>query len=389
MAEPGYRPFGWEQWPDFPWWSYQFRRVLGETQEGGGAISECFMAADKMRPGDGESWYREWRRLADRIAGQAAEAEAAGHAVTARNAYLRATNYYRASEYGVPPSDARRLESFDKCEECFQKAGRYLTPPLEIVRIPYEGTTLPAYFLRPSDLAARWPVLVSFGGLDSFKEELFFRFARGARERGIASLLVDGPGQGAAIRRQGLKTRYDYEVAVGACVDTLLGRSDVDPSRIAVSGASLGGYYAARAAAFEHRLAAAISSAAQWDLAASWRKRNLTDENPASAQIKWVFGGGTMAEVLKIAEKFTLEVVIERIRCPYLIIHGSHDHFGGQEEARIAYEAAKKAGVKVTLLMVTPEQTAAEHCQLDNPTLGEDLMFDWLSDVLVSKRAGS
>ena len=109
MTEPGYRPYGWEEWPDFPWWSYQFRRVLGETQEGGGAISECFMAADAMRPGDGESWFGEWRRLADRSAGQAAAAEAAAHVVTARNACLRATNYCRASEYGLAPSDPRRL----------------------------------------------------------------------------------------------------------------------------------------------------------------------------------------------------------------------------------------------------------------------------------------
>ncbi len=389
MAVPGYRPYGWEQWPEFPWWSYQFRRVLGETQEGGGAISECFMAAEAMRPGEGESWFAEWKRLADRVAAEAAAAEARRHGISARNAYLRAANYYRASEYGLPALDPRRLESFNSCEECFKKAGRHFTPPLETLRIPYEGSTLPAYFLRPSDLLTRWPVLISFGGLDSFKEELYFRFARGARERGIASLLVDGPGQGAAIRHQGLTTRYDYEVAVAACIDALLQRPDVDPLRIAVSGSSLGGYYAARAAAFEHRLAAAISSAAQWDLAKSWRKRALTDDNPASSQIKWVFGAKTMEEALKNAERFTLEGVVGRIRCPYLIIHGSYDHFGGQEEAQIAYEAAKAAGVDVTLMLVPAERTAAEHCQLDNPTLGEDIVFDWLTDVFMKKPPAS
>ncbi len=389
MSAPGYRPFGWELWPEHPWWSYQFRRVLGETQEGGGAISECFMAADAMRPGDGESWYAEWRRLADRCATQGGDAEAAGHPIAARNAYLRATNYYRACEYGLMPADPRRRDSFVKCEESFQRAGRYFAPPLEIVRVPYEGTTLPAYFLRPSDLRTRWPVLIAFGGLDSFKEEIYFRFTRGTLERGIACMLVDGPGQGAAIRHQNLTTRYDYEVPVGACVDYLLTRTDVDPSRIAVSGGSLGGYYAARAAAFEPRLAAAISSAAQWDLAKSWRARNFAENDPAAPQIKWVFGTDTVGEALKVAERFTLEGVIDRIRCPYLIIHGSHDHFGGQEEAMIAYRAAKKAGVKVTLMMVSPEQTGAEHCQLDNPTLGEDLMFDWLLDVFAARTAAS
>ncbi len=45
-----YEPFGWHHWPEFPWMSYQFRRALGETQEGGGAVSECFLAASKMVP---------------------------------------------------------------------------------------------------------------------------------------------------------------------------------------------------------------------------------------------------------------------------------------------------------------------------------------------------
>ena len=42
---PHYEPYGWHHWPDHPWLSYQFRRGLGETQEGGGAVSEVFQAA--------------------------------------------------------------------------------------------------------------------------------------------------------------------------------------------------------------------------------------------------------------------------------------------------------------------------------------------------------
>ena len=60
-----YQPYGWHHWPKYPWMSYQFRRALGETQEGGGAVSECFLAASRMIPGDKESWHREWKRIAD------------------------------------------------------------------------------------------------------------------------------------------------------------------------------------------------------------------------------------------------------------------------------------------------------------------------------------
>ena len=63
---PAYEPFGWHHWPDEFWMSYQFRRGLGETQEGGGAVSEVFQAASKIIPGDYESWHREWTHIANR-----------------------------------------------------------------------------------------------------------------------------------------------------------------------------------------------------------------------------------------------------------------------------------------------------------------------------------
>lgn len=384
MSAPRYEPHGWVQWPDHPFWSYQFRRGLGETQEGGGAVSECLQAASRMRPGDDESWHAEWTVVAERNRLRAEAAEVAGHFVTARNAFLRATDYYRSAEFWLAGTDPRRLETFTKCEDCFRRAGKYFTPPMEVVEILYGGTTLPGYFLRPAEVKTRWPVLIAFGGLDSFKEELYFMVARGALERGIACLLVDGPGQGATLRRKGIHTRYDYEVPVGACIDYLETRRDVDPSRIAVSGSSLGGYYAARAAAFERRLAACISHGAQWSVAASWREQKRDDNHPLARHIRWVFGANTMAEATRLAEPFTLEGVIGQIRCPYLIIHGGHDFLGVKRASQV-HEAAEAAGVEVTLIVVTAEETGAEHCQHDNPTLGEEYMFDWLSDVLVRR----
>ena len=71
-----YEPFGWHHWEDQFFLSYQFRRALGETQEGGGAVSECFQAASRMKP-DLESWHREWLIVAKRNDSRGDEAEAA------------------------------------------------------------------------------------------------------------------------------------------------------------------------------------------------------------------------------------------------------------------------------------------------------------------------
>ena len=85
-----YHPYGWHHWPKYPWMSYQFRRALGETQEGGGAVSECFLAASRMIPGDKESWHREWKRIADFNQARGDEEFGKGHVRTAMNCWLRA-----------------------------------------------------------------------------------------------------------------------------------------------------------------------------------------------------------------------------------------------------------------------------------------------------------
>ncbi len=376
---PRYEPFGWHHWPDHFWTSYQFRRGLGETQEGGGAVSEAFQAASRMIPGDLESWHREWLHVAERNDRRGDAAAAQGHVRTAMNCWLRAAEYFRQAEFFLAHDDPRRLATFDRCEAASRKFFTRLSPPGEVVEIPYEpGKPLPGYFIRSANGGARQPVLISFGGLDSFKDELWFMTGRGAVQRGMSVLLVDGPGQGGALRRHGLVTRHDYEVPVGKCIDWLERRADVDAARIAVSGSSLGGYYAARAGSMEHRLAACISHGAIWDIHERWKSRD--DNHGLAGHMRWVFGAKTMAEATEIAKPFKLEGVLEHMRCPYLVIHGGHDVLG-VENARTVYEYARSKGVNVTLRLTDAEETGAEHCQHDNPTLGQELMLDWLADV--------
>lgn len=379
-SEGHYKPYGWHHWPDYPWMSYQFRRALGETQEGGGAISECFQVASRVDPSDSESWYREWLVVGDRNRLRGDAAEAKGHIVTAQNCWLRAVDYYREAEFWLEGEDPRRLEVFDKLEECTHKWGKYLNPALEIVKIPYlDGAHLDAYFLRsPHNPEEKQPVLMCFGGLDSFKDEMWFMVAHGAIQRGISVLMVDGPGQGGTIRRQKIVNRYDYEVPVGKCIDYLETRTDVDPTRIGMSGSSLGGYYAARAASFEPRLAAAVSHGAIWSVNELWGEAD--DSHGLAGHIRWVFGVKNMVEAFEKGRDFTLEGVIDKIRCPYLIVHGGYDVLG-VEQANKVYQYAKDHGVNVELDLIGEEETGAEHCQHDNPTLGQERVNDWLADV--------
>jgi dienelactone hydrolase len=377
-TDPHYQPFGWHHWPQHPWMSYQFRRALGETSEGGGAVSECFRAASRMIPGDKESWHREWKQVADFNHRRGDAEHARGHVQTAKNCWLRAADYYRQAEFWLLPDDPRRLATFELMETCSKKFIARLNPPGEAVDVPYEnGASLCAYFVRAPFDTGPQPCLISMGGLDSIKDEMWFMQTHAALQRGISVLMIDGPGQGGTLRRHKIPTRHDYEVPVGYCIDYLSRRTDVDARRIAVCGSSLGGYYAARAACYEHRLAAAISHGAIWSIPSLWA--NATEDHGLADHIKWVFGAGSMKEALLKARPFTLEGHLAHMRCPYLIVHGGYDVLGVASAGQV-HDHAKAHGVDVTLRLVSADETGAEHCQHDNATLGQELMADWLAD---------
>jgi pimeloyl-ACP methyl ester carboxylesterase len=383
---PHYEPMGWHQWPEHPWLSYQFRRGLGETQEGGGAISEVFLAASRMIPGDLESWHAEWKRIADFNWERGLSEEKSGHIRTAMNCFLRAADYYRQAEFHLTPDDPRRVPTFERMEVCSAKFIGYLNPPGEAVEIPYDdGVSLCGYFVRAPFRGDRMPVLICMGGLDSIKDEMWFMQGHGCLQRGISVLMVDMPGQGGTLRRHKVTNRVDTEYPVGKCIDWLLQREDVDPARIAVCGSSLGGYYSARAGCYERRLAAVISHGAIWSITDIWGDKG--EDFGLAMHIKWVFGAPTMKAAMEKAQPFTLEGHLEHMRCPYLILHGGHDVLT-VSAARKTYEYAKRKGVNATLRLVEPQETGAEHCQHDNPTVGQEILADWLADIFkINQRA--
>src|SRR5262245_44762873 len=199
-----------------------------------------------------EDWCRAWSARAAMHEALGRDALATGHPLTASEHLTRAGVYYHFAKFMFVHDIDQMRAAHQRAVECRQLALPHLRPPGERVEIPYQGSTLPAILRRPAG-AGRPPVVIMAPGLDSAKEEME-SYELPFLARGLATLSIDGPGQGEA--EYEFSIRGDYEVAVTAVVDWLSSRTDVDPAHIGLWGVSLGGYYAPRAAAFEKRLRA-------------------------------------------------------------------------------------------------------------------------------------
>jgi dipeptidyl aminopeptidase/acylaminoacyl peptidase len=358
-------------------WSLQIIRILGHVPYQGGEASEILEATSRIKVGDYESFHQEWMRLGLRTLMKANEAMDQGRTETARNAYLRGSNYIRTAEFYLTPQDPRKVETYMKGVDAFRKGAELLPHPPQIIEIPYEGSFLTGYYFKAPD-QEEGPAVVMFGGLDSTAEELYFSCAQIFNERGISLVAVDGPGQGGSLRLNGIHSRYDFEVAGTAVYDWTVANLDVDPDRIGICGVSMGGYMAARVAAFEPRYKCCAVFGANFDYHKVWISRG--DNNPLGDIVQHVVGANSMEEAREKLEKFNLRGVAEQIKIPTFIIHGEDDR---NISVNFAYELYNRLTCPRWLHIVPTSSTGSAHCQVDNPTEAFP-MYDWIKEHLNS-----
>jgi dienelactone hydrolase len=363
---------------------------MSEIDEACRPLRDLAVARDvKDDPAAQAAWVDRWSGLAGKVERFAARDETEGHALSAGKKYLRACVYWLTAERMASRASPQKLTLYHAMLRCFERGVRLRNEPIEFVKIPYEGTTLPALLYRAGQ-AGRRPTMIHFDGFDVTKEWMHLcGIAREFAARGISTLMVDHPGIGAALRLQGLPVNYDSERWATAAIGWLEQRTDIDPARLGVVAMSLGGYYAPRAAAFEQRLAACVAWGARWDNAGS-HGRILRDPNAARSISGWVehalayYGARTPDEAYAKICKMTLDGVAGRIRCPLLVVHGANDRQVPLEQAeRTVREAVNSP--RAELRIFTVEEGGAEHVggDLFSPII--DYIADWTADVLARK----
>ncbi len=314
-----------------------------------------------------EDWCREWCATGDVHLDLAAKAEAAGHYVSAGEAYIAAALCYHFGKFLFQDYYDEYMAAGRKSIEAFAKGLKLLDPTGERLEIPFDGAAMVGTLRRPQG-ADRPPLVILIPGLDSTKEE-FFYWENVFLKRGLATLSLDGPGQGEC----GYHThiRPDYEVAITTVLDFLAKRKDIDLNRVGLAGVSLGGYYAPRAAAFEPRVKAAVGNCGPWNWAECWPYL------PSLTRSAYRFHSGAKdeAEALVKANEISLEGVAHRIKQPLLIIHGKLDRLIPWQQAVKIVEAV---GSNAQLAMFEN----GNHVCNNIPYIYRPLTADWLKEKL-------
>jgi Prolyl oligopeptidase family len=379
--------------------------ALGSSYRGLADVGEVLATIERIHDGDREAWVREWSTTADRLRSAAERSAKAERRVSARTAYLRASLYYDlASSMAPGTSDPSRFDSmWEMHRDCWDRAVA-LWPGVEPIGVPYEGTTLEAYWFSPQTAGGELrPTVILNNGSDGPVLAMWTQGGAAAVDRGWNAITFDGPGQGAALHRAHLTFRHDWEAVISPVVDYLLQRSDVDPRRIALHGISQAGYWVPRAAAFEHRLAAAVADPGVIDVSSSWLSHlpreavEMLDDPKQKddfdalmkagappdvyAELQWrmaPYGTDSPFEAYQQARAMHLDDdTIANIQCPMLVTDPDDEQFW-PGQSRGLFD--KLQGPK-ELVRFTRAEGANWHCEVAAQSLRDERVFDWLEET--------
>lgn len=292
---------------------------------------------------DPESWSRTWLATASEFADQAQASETDGDRAAARAAWWSAYQFAYLGRYPVPNHPAK-VASYDRAREYFLRATSLDDPPVERVEVPFAGRAGEAdkvafYVTRPKGVENP-PVLMTWGGIDGWKEEMHGALSR-YWNRGIATVETDIPGTGEAPLLAGTDAERMWD-PVFDWIDS----SDLDASRVAVMGQSYGGYWATKLAHTRRdRLVAAVNHGGgihitfqpYWQQQSRNASSYLMDLPGARARI---FGGKTFEDYVARCPELSLldQGVLDQPCCPLLLVNGKDDLQNAPGDIHLALE---------------------------------------------------
>jgi len=206
-----------------------------------GDVKEAF---NSIHTRDKDEWAAGFMGVADRYMNEAKSLEKIDPS-KANADYIRAWRLYSFGRWPIPASPGKQ-RSYEKAIEAFRDHAKFWDPPMEIVRIPFEGKEIIGYLRLPKNSNGPVPLVLAVNGLDSRKEDLAESFSA-ILPFGIGYLAVDGPGTG----QNPIKVSENAERVLSRVLDYIATRPEIDKTRVAMHGVSWGAYWATKMAIVE------------------------------------------------------------------------------------------------------------------------------------------
>jgi hypothetical protein len=384
---------------------YLWMRATMPVSTGGADLAECLQIIEQM-DGSDESWVTEWHKKADQLSKAAETHRENKKMVTAKNEWLRASNYYRTAMMRCKPASMLADELLTKSRGSYIQAFTHINKSVEFIKIPFENYLLPAYYFNSGKPNS--PTLIGINGGDSTNEEMFNLLGFAAIERGWNCLVYEGPGQYMARQlNPDLHLMANWEVPNGAIVDWLIERPEVAKNKISLFGWSLSSNLAIRAAALDKRISAVISNGLIVDIYEAWYgvwpkwlqkakpgyfdfffhllERKSSQVRAITGMFYLMHGVHTPTEMIRAWKPFNISAFAEKLSCPALFITG---------EAEYAEQSAGPLILSIGKFLQnlkTPvwfhefgyeDGWAASHCQMGAQQKLQELVYDWLEMVL-------
>ena len=294
-----------------------------------------FLHADKveaeealahMSSFEGEVWAAAWNRLGARWEDKALGAEKAGDAAGAKHAFLKSYGYYGIARHPFPSTPGKH-HAYQKTREMFLAASKYFDIPVERVAIPLGDQAVVGHLRLPKRLPA--PMVLHWGGIDNWKEERH-SFGEAFVNEGWGCFIIDSPGTGECPMLAG-PDAHQVHLAV---LDYVLKRpEEVDSAKVAVVGASFGGYWSTKLA---HLAPQKLRAAVNWGggihyfFQPQWQERSrhadsyLFDLIEARAHL---FGKKTFDELCQVMPALSLldQGWLDKPCAPMLVVNGKED----------------------------------------------------------------
>lgn len=380
--------------------NYRVQVALGGTPAGLGDVGEILAAVGLVAPGDDDSWGRAFGELAAQVEDIAASST---DRRSAAEAYLRAATYYAAQLEAVQSGadDGPVRAAFAAHRRCWDAFAERNDPPLEKVAIPYDSTTMPGYVLSHGEPR---PTFVFINGSDGALTWVWQELLA-AYQRGCNGVIFDGPGQQSMLFEQGIPFRPDWEAVITPVVDFMLARADVDPDWLCLWGGSQGGFWGARALAFEHRFAAGFLDPGVVNVSSSWLSHfpaevvqllKAGDQEAFDAAMDPVMSSPALAPMWNFRSRpygtrspyavchamlaYDNTDTAHQITTPVMIADPEGEQFWPGQSARLA----ELIGADANLQPYTAAEGADMHCEPMARSLVHQRMFDWLSGLMAA-----